>query len=124
MTSKWTTLLPVASVAAAAIVFAACGENREPDKPMSEGQVLMRNSGCSACHGPNGEGGMAPSWRGIYMSEVMLTDDTRVLVDEEYLIRSIKDPLAQQVKGFTQMPPNTLTDAQVLLIVDYIKSLK
>lgn len=124
MTSKLATLLPVVSVAAAALVFVACGEDRAPDKPMSEGQVLMLNSGCSACHGSNGEGGMAPSWEGIYMSEVMLEDGNRVVVDDEYLIRSIKDPLAQQVKGFTQMPPNTLTDAQVQLIVDYIKSLK
>jgi len=124
VTSKLATLLPVVSVAAAALVFVACGEDRAPDKPMSEGQVLMLNSGCSACHGSNGEGGMAPSWEGIYMSEVMLEDGNRVVVDDEYLIRSIKDPLAQQVKGFTQMPPNTLTDAQVQLIVDYIKSLK
>ena len=124
MTSKLATLLPIASVAAAALVFAACGEDRAPDKPMSEGQVVMLNSGCAACHGSNGEGGMAPSWKGIYMSQVMLDDDTRVVVDEEYLIRSIKDPLAQQVKGFSQMPPNTLTDAQVQLIVDYIKTLK
>ena len=36
----------------------------------------------------------------------------------------IKDPTAQQVKGFSIMPPNTLSDAQIQLVIGYIKSLK
>ena len=124
MLTKWPFLVPVATVAAAAALIGACGQDRAPDKPMAEGQVIMINSGCSACHGRDGEGGMAPSWRGIYMHEITLDDDTKVVADDAYLIRSIKDPTAQQVKGFSIMPPNTLTDAQILLVVDYIKSLK
>ena len=124
VTPKWTTFLPVASVVAAAALFAACGQDRAPDVPMSEGQVIVINSGCSACHGRNGEGGMAPSWNGIYMHQITLEDGSKVIADEAYLIRSIKDPTAQQVKGFSVMPPNTLTDAQIQLVIDYIKSLK
>lgn len=90
---------------------------------MSEGQVLIISNGCSACHGTNGEGGMAPSWRGIYMQQIVLDDDSKVLVDDEYLKRSIKDPTAQQVKGYSIMPPNSLTDAQIQLVIDYIKTL-
>ena len=67
---------------------------------------------------------MAPSWRGIYMDQITLEDGSKVLADEAYLIRSIKDPTAQQVKGFSIMPPNTLTDAQIQFVIDYIKSLK
>ncbi|MEI7546847.1 MAG: cytochrome c [Actinomycetota bacterium] len=117
-------LLPIATVAAAAVLVGACGEDRAPDKPMSEGQVLIISSGCSACHGRNGEGGMAPSWHGIYMSTVTLDDDTKVVVDDQYLVRSIKDPTAQQVKGFSIMPPNSLTDVEIQRVIDYIRSLK
>jgi cytochrome c oxidase subunit 2 len=65
---------------------------------------------------------MGPAWKGMYLRDVLLDDGTTVIADEEYLIRSIKDPTAQQVKGYSIMPPNTLTDAQIAAIVEYIKA--
>lgn len=90
---------------------------------MSEGQRISVNSGCASCHGTNGEGGMGPSWKGLYNSERPLDDGTTVVADDAYLVRAIKDPHAEQVKGYSVMPPNTLDDVQVRAIVDYIKTL-
>ena len=125
MQIRWSTIVPVCSVAAAVLLFAACGTDRDDSASgaMSEGQRIAVNSGCASCHGVNGEGGMGPSWMGIYNTERMLDDGTTVLADDAYLVRALKDPRAEQVKGYSVMPPNTLTDQQVRAIVDYIKTL-
>jgi cytochrome c oxidase subunit 2 len=55
---------------------------------------------------------------------VALEDGRKVAVDDAYLVRAIKDPWAEKVKGFpTVMPRNNLPDAEVDAIVAYIKAL-
>ena len=67
---------------------------------------------------------MAPAWKGLYLTEVELTDGTTVIADDAYLALAMTDPTAQQVKGYPIMPPNQLTAAEVQAIVDFIKTLK
>ena len=123
MTPKRFQLLVLAGVAVTAATLAACAP--DPDSAAnSEGQRLFNTKGCIACHGPGGSGGMAPAWRGLYMTEVELTDGTTVIADDAYLALAITDPTAQQVKGYPLMPPNQLTAVEVQAIVDYIKTLK
>lgn len=84
----------------------------------------MRASGCVACHGRNGDGGVGPSWVGRFGSTIELEGGEQVLVDTDYLIRSIQEPNAQRVAGFTvAMPENNLTDAEVSAVVAYIEAL-
>ena len=66
---------------------------------------------------------MAPAWKGLYGSQVTLTDDTVVTADDEYLRLAITDPSAQRVKGYPMMPPNSLDDAEIQAIIDWIKTL-
>ena len=57
-------------------------------------------------------------------TEVTLTDGSTVTVDEAYLTRSITEPDAQVVEGFSvKMPKTALTDAEVADLVAYIASL-
>ena len=122
--AKWSTILPLLSVAAAAFVGVACGDDRDSARPMTEGERVALDSGCTACHGSNGEGGVGPAWKGLYQSEVRLSDGSTVIADEAYLTESIKEPGVQQVNGYGAMPLNSLNDAEVQAVVDFIKSLQ
>ncbi|HQZ37236.1 MAG TPA: c-type cytochrome, partial [Ilumatobacteraceae bacterium] len=94
-------LLAVVSVAAAlGLGLAACSSDDGSSAPMSAGEQVALSNGCTACHGPNGEGGAGPAWKGLYGSEVELADGTTVTADDAYLTESIRDPHARQVAGY------------------------
>ena len=109
--------------------LASCGSDGSsgPDGLTPAGQAgwkLARDKGCAACHGTNGEGNVGPAFVGLYGSEVELQDGTTVIADDEYLIRSIKDPNADKVEGFNlPMPTNNLSDAEIDQILDYLRDL-
>ena len=115
-------LLPIA-----ALTLAACGS--DGDGPAlsaagEAGQNLMRTNGCSSCHGANGQGGVGPTFQGLYGTEVELDDGTTVIADDDYLYTSISDPGAQIHAGYrVPMPPNNLTDAEIAEIIDYIREI-
>ena len=88
------------------------------------GRDSTRLLGCAACHGPDGEGveGLGPSWQGLYGNPVTLTDGTVVIADRDYLRRSILEPDAQTLAGFTlPMPPYHLPGEQLEAILDYLE---
>jgi cytochrome c oxidase subunit 2 len=61
---------------------------------------------------------------GLAGSEILLTDGTTVIADDEYLTTAIADPSAQLHEGYTlRMPANNLTDEEIAHIVAYINSL-
>jgi cytochrome c oxidase subunit 2 len=116
-------------VPAIAVLAAACGNGGAGASDLSpaaeHGRQLARTKGCSACHGANGEGGIGPAWTGALGSTVELTDGSTVTVDKAYLTRSIEDPGAQVVDGYSvTMPKNELTDQEVADLVAYITALK
>ncbi|MEL6982057.1 MAG: cytochrome c [Actinomycetota bacterium] len=116
------------AVAIAAIgLLSACGGSDDPPlEPLAaEGRDVMRASGCVACHGRNGDGGVGPSWVGRFGTMVELEDGEQVLVDADYLTRAIEDPNADRVAGFTvAMPENNLNEAEIAAVVAYIEALE
>ncbi len=109
------------------VVLAACGGGDDVDlsPAASEGRQIARDQGCAACHGSDGQGGVGPAWVGLAGSAVELEDGSVVAADSEYLRRSITDPGADLVAGYTtKMPENTLSDPQVDAVVAYIEELK
>ena len=116
-----------AAVACVLAVPAACGGSagsKSLSPEAEEGQRIARRAGCAACHGSEGQGGIGPAWNDALGSEVQLADGTTVVVDEEYLARSITDPSVQLRAGFdVTMPTNELTDDEVAAIVAYIVEL-
>lgn len=91
------------------------------------GQQLYKNLACSSCHSVNGTKIVGPSWKGIFGTEVALSNGTSVKVDENYIRESIVNPGAQIVKGFPNVMPSfqgQLSDQQINAIIAYIKSLK
>ncbi|MBK8781776.1 MAG: cytochrome c oxidase subunit II [Anaerolineales bacterium] len=95
--------------------------------PEGQGQLLAVANGCVGCHSVTSTNlPTAPTWFGIYGSQVDLADGTTVLVDDAFIAESILDPKAKEVAGYspTIMPPYTLTDEQIANIIAYIKTLK
>jgi cytochrome c oxidase subunit 2 len=120
--TRWSRLVPAAALALA-VVLVACGADGNDGALPGHGIAL--DNGCIACHSTNGDAGVGPTWKGLYGSTVALVDGSKVTVDRAFLVGSIVDPNAQVEAGSkVQMPKNTLADADVQQIVDYIISLK
>lgn len=97
--------------------------------PATRGERASKQNGCFACHSVDGSKLVGPSWKGLFGAQSQLTDGTSVLVDEAYLKDSIVKPNEQVVAGYPPgvMPQtygDSLTDAQISDIIEYIKTLK
>ena len=96
--------------------------------PVERGNQLTQKYGCRACHSIDGSKVVGPTWKGLFGKQEALSDGTTVLVDEAYIIESIRTPGAKVTAGFQNlMPANIgadLTDAQISDIIAYIQSLK
>lgn len=115
-----------AAIAAAGLLGACGGSDGPPLEPLAaEGREIVRSSGCVACHGSNGDGGVGPSWVGRFGTTIELEGGQQVLVDTDYLTRSIQDPGADQVAGFSvTMPDNNLTEDEIVAVIAYIEALR
>jgi cytochrome c oxidase subunit II len=90
------------------------------------GKVFVAQSGCGGCHSIDGSKLTGPTWRGLFGSQVPLSNGQTVTANEAYLTESIKDPNAKIVAGFPAnvMPQFNLSDQQLKSIVAYIETLK
>ncbi|KAA3655708.1 MAG: cytochrome c oxidase subunit II, partial [Calditrichaeota bacterium] len=91
------------------------------------GERLVTLKGCTACHSLDGTPRISRTFKGMFgITETVITDgkEREIVVDEEYLIRSIKDPDADKVKEYANipMPPQKLTDDEIKAIVEYLKT--
>ncbi|MEW6028270.1 MAG: cytochrome c oxidase subunit II [Chloroflexota bacterium] len=94
--------------------------------PEIKGEALVKANGCLGCHSVDGTRLIGPTWRGLFGSQVQLSDGSTVTADEAFLTESIKEPSATIVAGFeTQiMPVVPLTDEDIANIIAYLKTLK
>ncbi len=117
-------LVVVAAIAIVVGVIAKGGGGGDAGPPLSEqgelGKQAAVRAACVGCHGRNGEGVTGPPWIGLYGSTVTLRDGTTLTADRDYLVESILDPNAKLVAGYGQMPEDTVRDADLALIVEYI----
>ncbi len=98
--------------------------------PDHEGLVLLKNTGCIACHSLDGTKLVGPSFLGIFgdASSVVENGQTiTVTADDEYIKSSIINPDAQVVEGYNRglmkSYKNELTDEQIQIIADYLRTL-
>ena len=101
-------------------------------KPTAEeGQRLYQFIGCMGCHSVDGSvaGRLGPSWKGLYGSKRLLSDDTTVIADDPYIRESILEPSKKKAKEYlkleTGMPiyAGILSDSQIESIILYMKTL-
>ncbi len=90
------------------------------------GKAIVAQEGCGGCHSIDGTKMTGPTWKGLFMSQVPLSDGRTVTANQAYITESIKDPNAKIVLGFPAnvMPHFDLTDQQIADIVSYIETLK
>ena len=104
---------------AAAVALAACGSAPQLSPEAARGQEIAKDNGCLACH----QGGtVGPDWSGLADSEVLLEDGSTVIADDVFLRRSITEPGADIVAGYTvSMPENDLTDDEIDAVIAFIR---
>lgn len=105
-------------------------ENGTTAKLEFSAHTLLREKGCMACHTIDGSEKLAPSFKGLVGTKrIVLTDgeEREVLVDEEYLRRSILSPNADIAKGYAvgMMPSQkyNLSDDELVKVIESIKSI-
>ena len=89
------------------------------------GKLIYQQKGCVACHSINGTSGVGPTFKGLWGRTEEMQDGLKVVVDEKYVVESIKMPQAKIVKGFGPvMPALGLSDQEISDIIEFIKATK
>ncbi len=96
------------------------------DPEGGKGLLVFVQAGCNACHMNPATGKDYPDLRGLYGKTVKLQDGREVVVDEEYIKRSIRDPNKEVVAGYQPSMPSYshLSDEQVNQLIAYIRAMK
>jgi cytochrome c oxidase subunit 2 len=91
------------------------------------GAQFYKSKACATCHSIDGTPGVAPSFLNRFGNMEKLSDGTEVIVDENYVRKSILNPQADVVLGYQPVMPTyqgVLKDRQIDALIAYIKSLK
>lgn len=112
----------LASGALCLLLFASCAQTPSAQ----DGESLAVTKGCMACHSTDGSVKIGPTWKGLYGSQVSLSDGSTVTADEAYIEQSILEPNATIVAGYSpfSMPDVELSPSETRVLIAYIKSLK
>jgi cytochrome c oxidase subunit 2 len=96
----------------------------------ADGYLLLRNTGCIACHSLDGTKLVGPSFKGLFGKErSVVSGNTQltVVADEKYIQNSIYTPDFQVVTGYNRgimkSYKDLLKDAEIITITDYLKTL-
>ena len=95
--------------------------------PEHRGQVVMREQGCIGCHSLDGTPGIGPSLFELAGSPRQVEIDGQIreiTIDDDYLIRAIRDANYEVVVGYPPMMPSydetTLNNEDLEALVDYM----
>lgn len=96
--------------------------------PLSElGEKLYVKNACNTCHTIDGSRLVGPSWKGLYGKERTLTNGSTIVANDNYLVKSIIEPMSQVVEGYPAVMPSyagLLKDREITAIIEYIKTIK
>ena len=102
-------------------------ETQAASNPATRGKELYQSRGCVACHSLDGSAVVGPSFLGVFGTEKILADGSKVSADENYIRESLMEPQAKLVKGFAPVMPTykgQLSDEEVNVLLAFIKGLK
>lgn len=90
----------------------------------ARGLEVAQDNGCVACHTLDGSLGIGPSWLGMYGKTETLVDGSTIVVDDAYVIESIRNPDAKQVRGYEKlMVRYFLEDDDLLALLEFTRQL-
>lgn len=115
-----------------AVVLKPAAFKKQMDELDAESGVVDAASGkkifdsnCKSCHTLTGIKLVGPSFKGLWSATRTLEDGTTVTADENYIRDSLLNPGKQVVKGFVNlMPPQALSEEQILSIIEFLKTVK
>ena len=95
------------------------------------GHTVLEKNGCIACHSIDGSKSVGPTFKGLYGSMVEVTTNgasRKVTADSVYIKTSIVEPNKDVVTGFPQgvmkAYKGVITDKDIQLVNEYLKTLK
>lgn len=101
------------------------------EMPGLKGLAVLKKNGCLACHSTDGSKIVGPSYKGLYgKMETVIENgkEKQVKVDDAYIQRSVFEPNADVVKGFSPgmmlSYKGQVTDEEIAQIIEYFKTLK
>jgi cytochrome c oxidase subunit 2 len=93
--------------------------------PPLDGNKLMEDNKCFACHSKDGSKKIGPTFKNIFGREVTIEKDGEEITltsDREYLRRAIADPKSEVVKGYRPiMRKFELSPEEVEVIIDALE---
>lgn len=96
--------------------------------PLEEhGREFYKSKACFTCHTIDGTGSVGPTFKGLFGHEVILSDGSRITVNENYIRESILEPRAKIVMGFNPVMPTyqgRIKDREIDALIAFIKSQK
>jgi len=93
---------------------------------VASGEQLFVTKSCNTCHRPD-SAARAPILNGVFGTQVLLQDGTKVTANEDYIRESILNPAAKIVQGYQPVMPTfkgQVTEEELIQLVNYVKTLK
>ena len=98
-----------------------------PGSPQYEGQDIFERMACNACHSVDGSLKLGPTMKNQFGKEILHTDGTVMIINDDYIRESLLYPLKHIAEGYTPIMPSykpVLSDEDVYNLIAYIKALK
>ncbi len=94
--------------------------------PVAAGQIVAERNACGACHSIDGTKNVGPTWLGLFGSTEAMTGGGSIVVDEEYIAESIRNPGLKIVAGYdnAMTPYDFLSDDEINALIEYIKTIQ
>ena len=89
------------------------------------GREVAESNGCFACHTLDGSQTVGPTWQGVWGAETTLADGATAIVDEAYVIESVRAPAAKLVDGFAPVmipyAAETISDDDLAALMVFLR---
>ncbi|MGB0954029.1 MAG: quinol:electron acceptor oxidoreductase subunit ActD [Planctomycetota bacterium] len=126
---RWAIIAYMRVLQAEAASHGPSAEEVSAMSPAERGEKLFTDKICVTCHAIDDSAGapaIGPPLMGLLGSEVKLDTGETLVIDEAYIIESIKDPAAKTREGALKgaMPPlgAGITDEEIQDIIEYLKT--
>jgi cytochrome c oxidase subunit 2 len=101
------------------------GQELPADHP---GLAVLKGKQCLSCHSTDGSVMVGPTFKGAFGAKQVIVAggaEKEVLVDEAYLAKSMREPMAEVLKGYPPaMPHMSLSDSEIKEVIEYIRSIQ
>lgn len=108
----------------------AAGKDTTAVDLVSAGFEVLQVHGCGACHSTDGTKLVGSSFKDLYGSKVEVMEGSSaksIVADDAYIRKSVTEPNAQVVKGFTPglMPgyKDKISEQEIVNLIAYLKSI-